>query len=190
MQKIQDDCICKWHNFVLVECIDDCVEALYCIPFPTTTSCTNPQTGPKHWSKSINPENICWKEIFQSVHRTCVENKLGEFCFKFIHRIIVTKKELFRFTNCKIKEDSDCMYCGEEDCIDHSFISCQFTVSFAQKVLQWLNTTHNSVFNLNTEEFLFGLSTVPDVLQKKIKLHFTVFALLHFVKENSRMIHY
>ena len=68
--------------------------------------------------------------------------------------------------------------CGEEDSIDHSFISCQFTVSFAQKVLQWFNTTHNSVFSLNTKECLFGLSTVSDVLQKK-KIHSTVFALLH-----------
>ena len=25
---------------------------------------TNSQTGPKRWSKSINPENICWKEFF------------------------------------------------------------------------------------------------------------------------------
>ena len=73
---------------------------------------TNPQTGPELWSKSINPENKCWKEIFQSVHRTCVENKLREFHFKFIHRIIVAKKELFRF---KIKEDSSCIYCEEED---------------------------------------------------------------------------
>ena len=95
----------------------------------------------------------------------CVENKLREFHFKFIHRIIVTRKELFRF---KIKEDGDCIYCGEVDSIDHSFISCQFTVSFAQKVLQWFNTTHNSAFNLNTEEFLFGLPNVSDVLQKKL----------------------
>ena len=67
---------------------------------------------------------------FKSVHRTHVENKLREFHFKFIHRIIVTKKELFRF---KIKEDSDCIYCREENTIDHSFVTCQFTVSFAQK---------------------------------------------------------
>ena len=43
----------------------------------------------------------------------CVKNKLREFYFKFSHRIIVTKEELFRF---KIfKEDSDCIYCGEVD---------------------------------------------------------------------------
>ena len=85
----------------------------------------------------------------------------------------MTKKELLRF---KIKEDSDCIYCGEEDSIDHSFISCQFTVSFAQK---WFNTTHNSVFNHNTVEFLFGLSTVSDVLQKK--LNYTLLFLRYYI---------
>ena len=101
----------------------------------------------------------------------------------------MTKKELFRF---KIKEDSDCIYCGEKDSIDHSFISCQFTVSFAQKVLQWLNTTHNSVLNLNTEEFLFGLSTVSDVLQKK--LNYTLLFLRYYIykrklQNDSLLIH-
>ena len=51
-------------------------------------------------------------------------------------------------------------------------------MSFVQTVLQQFNTTHNSLFN--NEEFLFGLSTVSDVLQKKIELHSTVFALLHY----------
>ena len=74
---------------------------------------------------------------------------------------------------------SDCIYCGEEDSIDHSFISCQFTVSFTQKVLQWFNTTYNSIFNLNTEEFLFGLSTVSDVLQKK--LNYTLLFLHYYI---------
>ena len=63
--------------------------------------------------------------------------------------------------------------------IDHSFISCQFTVSFAQKVLQWFNTTHNSAFNLNTEEFLFGLPNVSDVLQKK--LNYTLLFLRYYI---------
>ena len=46
-------------------------------------------------------------------------------------------------------------------------------------MLQWFNTTHNSVFNLNTEEFLFGLSTVSDVLQKK--LNYTLLFLRYYI---------
>ena len=99
---------------------------------------------------------MSWKEIFTLGRKSCKENKLREFNFKFIHRIIVSRKELFRF---KIKDDGNFIYCGEADSIDHSFINCRFTLSFYQKVLQWFNTTYNCTFRLTTEEFLFGIPT-------------------------------
>jgi len=78
----------------------------------SATSAQNPYkspSGPKGWDRYISSEKITWREIFRSIRETCQENKLREFHFKFIHRIIVTRKELFRF---KIKENSDCIYCG------------------------------------------------------------------------------
>jgi len=108
------------------------------------------QTGPKRWNK-IPVEKTNWRKIFKSVQKTCRENRLREFNFKFIHRIVVTKKELFRFN---IKSDSNCIYCGEPDSIDHTFLDCQFTKSFTQEVLQWFNADNNSNFNLNTQDFL------------------------------------
>ena len=36
--------------------------------------------------------------------------------FKFIHRIIVTKRELLKFG---IKNDKECLYCGQNYSIDH-----------------------------------------------------------------------
>ena len=104
--------------------------------------------------------------------------QLREFYSKFIHIIIVTRKELFRF---KIKEDSDCIYCGEADFIDHSFINCQFTMSFTQEVLQWFNATHNSTFNPNTEEILFGLLTATNVIRDKEKLNYTLLFLCYYI---------
>ena len=137
---------------------------------------TNSPAGPTRWTKSINPVNLTWKEIFLSGRKSCKENKLREFNFKFIHRIIVTRKELYRF---KIKDDGNCIYCGEADSIYHSFINCQFTRSFYQKVLQWFNTTHNSTFSLTTEEFLFGIPTASTTLRKKI--NYTIIFLRYYI---------
>ena len=53
-----------------------------------------------------------WRHIFNLAKEICRESKLKEFHYKFLHRIIVTKKELCRFG---IKQDSDCLYCGNED---------------------------------------------------------------------------
>ena len=53
-----------------------------------------------------------WEKYFTSIKQVSRENKLREFHFKFLHRIVVTKKELCRFG---IKDDSKCLYCGEQD---------------------------------------------------------------------------
>ena len=63
---------------------------------------------------------------FISIKQVSRENKPREFQFKFLHRIVVTKKELCRFG---IKDDSECLYCGEQDSIEHTFLDCSFTKS-------------------------------------------------------------
>ena len=113
-----------------------------------------------------------WTNIFKSVQKTCRENRVREFHFKFIHRIVVTKKELFRFN---IKSDSNCIYCGDLDSIDHTFSECQFTKSFTQEVLQW----NNSEFNLNTEDLLFGIFPSSSTLLEK--LNYTLLFLRYYI---------
>jgi len=66
------------------------------------------QTGAKRWSQTVPMDKTNWTNIFKSVQTTCRENRVKVFHFKFIHRMVVTKKELFRFN---IKSDSNCIYC-------------------------------------------------------------------------------
>jgi len=93
-------------------------------------------TGPTKWSKSwaINTEQ--WNRIFRSVKQVSKENKLREFQFKFLHGVVVTKKELCKFG---IKDDSECLYCGEQDAIEDTFSDCHFTKDFLSKVMQWFH---------------------------------------------------
>ena len=117
-----------------------------------------------------------WTNIFKSVQKTCRENRVREFHFKYILRIVVTKKELFRFN---IKSDSNCIYCEDLDSIDHTFSECQFTKSFTQDVLQWFNTENNSKFNPNTEDLLFGIFPSSSTLLKK--LNYTLLLLRYYI---------
>ena len=57
---------------------------------------------------------------FRSVRKVCKENKNSTF----VPRGAVRKEKLFRFN---IKPDSNCVYCGESDSIDDTFIECHFT---------------------------------------------------------------
>ena len=92
----------------------------------------------------------------------------------------MTKKELSRFN---IKFDSNCIYCGDEDSVDQTFLECQFTKSFTQEVLQWFNADNNSNFNLNTEDFRFGLSSVLSILTKK--LNYTLLFLRYYIDKRK-----
>ena len=66
----------------------------------------SPFTGAKRWNQIVPMDKTNWTNMFKSVQKTCREKRVREFYFKFIHRIAVTKKELFRFN---IKSDSNCI---------------------------------------------------------------------------------
>ena len=137
---------------------------------------TGLHAGPKRWTKSVPSSSINWQKVFSTIGKCSKEKKLREFHFKFIHRIVVTKKELFRF---KLKEDGDCIYCGGADSIDHSFIDCVFTKSFSKKVLQWFNAVDASSFSPGVKELLFGLVNKSDVLARK--LSYTLLFMRYYI---------
>ena len=117
----------------------------------------SPHTGPERWERYISIDKENWTYVFEVASKTCKENKLKEFQFKFTHRIVITKKELFRYG---INTDSYWIYCGEPDSINHTFIDCQFTKTLTGKVINWFNTQNNSSFQPDTKEMLFAtLST-------------------------------
>ena len=68
-----------------------------------------------------------WEKYSISIQQVSGENKLREFHFKFIHRIVVSKKALRKFG---IRDDSECLYCGEQDSIEHTFSNGLFTKDF------------------------------------------------------------
>ena len=110
--------------------------------------------------------------------KTCKENKLKEFQFKFIHRIVITKKELFRYG---INTDSDCIYCGEPDSINHTFIDCEFTKAFTCKVINWFNTQNGSNFKPDTKETLFATFKHPTYMELVRKFNYTLLFMNFYV---------
>ena len=96
------------------------------------------QTGPMNWNSKTRLDENAWKKNFTSLKSIYKETKLKEFQFKLIHRIVVTKKELHRYG---IKTDDECLYCGEKDSIDHTFLNCRFVKIFVNNVIDWFKVT-------------------------------------------------
>ena len=66
------------------------------------------------WERDLQIDQTSLKPIFRRVKSVCKDNKLREFYFKLLHRIEVTKKELFLFGKA---EDTKCPYCEINDSI-------------------------------------------------------------------------
>ena len=47
------------------------------------------------WSRDLHSEEFRLDDLFSRVKNVCKENKMREFYFKLIHRIVVTKKSFF-----------------------------------------------------------------------------------------------
>ena len=107
---------------------------------------------------------------------------MKEFHFKFIHRIIVTKKELLRFG---FKDDDECLYCGESDSIDHTFIHCHFTKKFIGSVIQWFNDSNNTYFSPTIEQTLFGITLSGHEKNLNLKFNYTLLYMRHYIYVNK-----
>ena len=116
--------------------------------------------------------------IFKTTRKLCKETKLKEFQFKHIHRIVMTKRELFKYG---IKTDDECCFCGENDSIDHTFIHCSLTKSFIQKVIRWFNAMYNSHISPNIEEILFGIISNSNEKSTINKLNYITLFMRYFI---------
>ena len=143
---------------------------------------TTGHSGPQRWSKDLSLDEDKWEKIFTSLKTVCRETKLKEFQYKLIHRIVVTKKELYRYG---IKEDDECIYCGEKDSINHTFRDCHFVKIFIQRVINWFNIENKINFNPSSKERLFGI--LSDLHEKVLvrKFNYTMLFMRYYIYANK-----
>ena len=100
-------------------------------------------TALSKWERDLSSNDIHWKNYFKQIKFMCKENKLKEFYFKLVHRILVSKKELHLFG---VSNNSNC------NSISHTFIECHLSKKFFQNVLQHFNKENATSFTqfLNT----------------------------------------
>ena len=127
---------------------------------------------------NIGQSYLRWHESFVT--------KLKEFQFKFIHKIVVTKRELFKYG---IKTDDESCFCEENDSINHTFIHCSFTKSFIQQVIWWFNATYNSHISPTVKKILFGIisnSNEKSTINKFSYITLFMHYFIHSCKLNNK----
>ena len=98
------------------------------------------QSCSKHYPPFANK----WNNLFKNISKMSADNKLRQFSFKLLHRILVTKKELKRY---KIKPDDECFFCKSPDSHEHTFLACSVAKDFYYKMMVWFNSEQKSQIN-------------------------------------------
>ena len=63
-------------------------------------------------------------------------NKLRQYCFRFLHRLIVTEKELKRY---HLADDDKGIHFPHADSMEYTFIDWQESVKLYSQIMSWFN---------------------------------------------------
>ena len=132
-------------------------------------------TSVKSWSKKYPNVADKWKELFHNISHLSIDNKLKQFSFKLLHRILVTKKELKRF---KIAPNDECFFCKRPDSLEHAFLEYSAAnYYFFCECLLWFNNEHHTDFSLPSQQLLLKDYNLPPETNPILSRKFDIFVV-------------
>ena len=138
-------------------------------------SCAIP-SGIKKWQGKFPEIFVDWFNKFQDIYRFTRDNKLRQFCFRFLHRTVVTKKELKLF---RLADNDKCIYCANADSKEHTFIDCTESVKLYSQIILWFNHCQDTAITLSNEKVAFhDLHHVTDMLSGPVRRRLDLLIIL------------
>ena len=112
------------------------------------------------WKKGFS-ELSDWGDCFVNIYsESSPKNKLRQFTFKVVHRIITTKKELLKY---KLASDDKCPFCLNPDWIEHTFLYCQESKEFFSKTLRWFNEYRKENVQLSYKQIVLNSTQTSSI---------------------------
>ena len=137
-------------------------------------------TGIKKWKEHFPNSFLDWRSNFTKIYQITKDNKLRQFLFKILHRIIITKKELKKFN---IASDDHCNLCSRTVSIMHTFLECDVSLSLFSSTIKWFNDIHKLNVNPSVEQILFNLTDeiAPLTSIQKRRLDLLLLSMKHYL---------
>ena len=110
-------------------------------------------TGIKKWKNNFPDYFTDWGKKFSFIYNSTKDNKLRQFSFRLLHRITMTKKELFKF---RLVEDEACTLCLLPDSIEHTILDCTVTTAFYSMDISWFNHENDTHITLSSKQVTFN----------------------------------
>ena len=122
------------------------------------------------------------KKKISFICKSTKDNKLRQFSFRLLHKIILTKKELFKF---RLVEDETCTLCFLPDSIEHTFLDCTVTTAFYSKAISWFNQENDTDITLSSKQITFNdiprLTNLTNRDHPRSRLHLFVIILKQYI---------
>ena len=114
------------------------------------------------------------------IYKATKDNKLRQFSFGKLHRILMTKKELFKF---RLVGDQAGTLCLQPDSIEHTFLDCTVTTAFYLKAISRFNHENDTDITLSNMQIIFNdiprLTHLTDYPRRR--LHLFVIILKQYI---------
>ena len=90
-----------------------------------------------------------WEKNFVYMYISTKDDKLRQSSFRLLHKIIMTKKEVFKF---RLVEDEACTLCLIPDSIEHTLLDCTVATAFYSKAISWFNHENDTDITLSSKQ--------------------------------------
>jgi len=118
--------------------------------------------------------------LISFVYKSTKGNKSRQFSLRLLHRIIMTKKELFKF---RPVDDEACSLCLQPGSPEHTFLDCTVTTTFYSKAISWFNQENDTDITLSSKQITFN--DIPSITHltdyPRRRLHLFVIILKQYI---------
>jgi len=118
------------------------IESSACVP-----------TAISSWGKNQPVIANSWDSTVASTYKVISNNKLRQFSFKLLHRVLVTKKELKMFG---IPNDEKRVMCNELNYIEHTFLDRPEFSKLLDASIQWFNKRHSIALTISPYDVILN----------------------------------
>jgi hypothetical protein len=116
-----------------------------------------PPTSKNRWIELYDDMNLdenFWKLIYETPSTLTKNSKVLMVQYKLIHRILAVNHNLKKW---KIRDNSTCNLCGEEETIEHFIFHCSDTTTLWASIMKWWKTEFEFSIPITILEVLFGI---------------------------------
>ena len=131
----------------------------------------------KKWLKDLKLEHYNWNLAFTQISKICKENKLREFNYKLLHRI-VTKKEVYAYVFIAVNPTPFCIPLSSAKCLRPPMIKLfpgliKQTTIFANNRPKTFGMLHkgNDQKNSLDSTIVFSLSNISYIVKNVVVIH-------------------